>query len=93
MTIRVYTKEICQNCQKVKAFLSAEGEPFEEVNIESGEALTELRMQGVFTLVTPVLQIGTTFLTATDLFANDELQKERVREVLKSVGPIRYEKK
>jgi glutaredoxin len=83
MAIRVYTTKICPNCKKVKEFLAAEGAPFEEVEITSAEALTELRMQGVFTLVTPVVQIGSTFMTTTDLFADDELRKERVREVLK----------
>jgi glutaredoxin-like protein NrdH len=83
MAIRVYTTKICPNCKKVKEFLAAEGAPFEEVEITSAEALTELRMQGVFTLVTPVVQIGSTFMTTTDLFADDELRKERVRAVLK----------
>jgi glutaredoxin len=88
MAIRVYTTKICPNCRKVKEFLAAEGAPFEEVAITSAEALTELRMQGVFTLVTPVVQIGSMFLTTTELFANDELRKERVREVLKGEGAV-----
>jgi glutaredoxin len=88
MAIRVYSTKICPNCRKVKEFLVAEGAPFEEVDLTSAEALTELRMQGVFTLVTPVVQIGSLFLTTTELFANDELRKERVREVLKGEGEV-----
>jgi glutaredoxin-like protein NrdH len=88
MAIRVYSTKICPNCRKVKEFLAAEGAPFEEVDLTSAEALTELRMQGVFTLVTPVVQIGSLFLTTTELFANDELRKERVREVLKGEGEV-----
>jgi glutaredoxin len=88
MAIRVYTTKICPNCRKVKEFLAAEGAPFEEVAITSAEALTELRMQGVFTLVTPVVQIGSKFLTTAELFTDDELRKERVREVLKGEGAV-----
>jgi glutaredoxin len=88
MAIRVYTTKICPNCRKVKEFLAAEGAPFEEVAITSAEALTELRMQGVFTLVTPVVQIGSKFLTTAELFADDELRKERVREVIKGEGAV-----
>jgi len=82
MVIKVYTTKICPNCKKVKEFLAAEGEAYEEVDITTAEALTELRMQGVFTLVTPVVQVGSTFLTDNDLFNGDELRKERIKEVI-----------
>ena len=88
MAIRVYSTKICPNCRKVKEFLAAEGAPFEEVDLTSAEALTELRMHGVFTLVTPIVQIGSTFLTTTDLFAHEELRKERLREVLKGADEV-----
>ncbi len=88
MAVRVYTTKICPNCRKVKEFLAAEGAPFEEVDLTSAEALTELRMQGVFTLVTPIVQIGSTFLTTTELFAHEELCKERVRKVLKGADEV-----
>jgi len=88
MGIKVYTTEICPNCKKVKEFLAAEGEAYEEVDITTAEALTELRMQGVFTLVTPVVQVGSTFLTDNDLFNGDELRKERIKEVIMEEGEI-----
>lgn len=83
MDIRVYTTKICPNCKRVKEFLAAEGEEYEGVDITTAEALTELRMQGVFTLVTPVVQIGSVFLTHNDLFNGDELRKERIKELIK----------
>ncbi len=86
MKIRVYTTEICPNCKKVKEFLAAEGEAYEEVDITTAEALTELRMNGVFTLITPVVQIGSVFLTHNDLFNGDELRKERIKELIKKEG-------
>ncbi len=86
MVIKVYTTKICPNCKKVKEFLTAEGEAYEEVDITTAEALTELRMQGVFTLVTPVVQVGSTFLTDDDLFNGDELRKDRLKEVIREEG-------
>lgn len=86
MEIRVYTTKICPNCKKVKEFLAAEGEAYEEVDITTAEALTELRMNGVFTLITPVVQIGSVFLTHNDLFNGDELRKERIKELIKKEG-------
>lgn len=86
MGIKVYTTKICPNCKKVKEFLTAEGEAYEEVDITTAEALTELRMQGVFTLVTPVVQVDSTFLTDGDLFNGDELRKDRLKEVIREEG-------
>ncbi len=38
------------------------------------EALTELRVSGVFTLTAPVLQVGEEFFTVEDLFEGDNLK-------------------
>ncbi|HID19804.1 MAG TPA: glutaredoxin family protein [Methanophagales archaeon] len=83
MEIRVYTTKICPNCKIVKEFLAAEGEEYKEVDITTVEALTELRMNGVFTLITPVVQIGSEFLTYNDLFNGDALRKEKINELIK----------
>lgn len=86
MEIRVFTTKICPNCKKVKEFLAAEGEEYVEVDITTAEVLTELRMHGVFTLITPVVQIGPDFLTHNDLFNGDELRKDRIKELIKKEG-------
>lgn len=88
MEIRVYTTKLCSDCKTVKEFLAAEGEAFEEVDITMAEALTELRMNGVFTLVAPVLQIGSVFVSHTDLFTNGALRKERIRELIKPLQGV-----
>lgn len=82
MEIIVYTTKICPNCKQVKEFLAAEGREYEEVDITTAEALTELRMNGVFTLITPVVQIGSDFLTHNDLFTGDDLRKEAIKEMI-----------
>jgi hypothetical protein len=43
-------------------------------------------MQGVFTLFTPVVQVGLVFLTNDDLFEGDELRKERLKDVIEEEG-------
>ncbi len=82
--IKVYTTEICPNCKKVKEFLAAEGREYEEVDITTADALTELRINGVFTLITPVVQIGPAFLTHNDLFTGDDLRKEAIKEMIEN---------
>ena len=83
MDIKVYTTKICPNCKLVKGFLAAEGEEYREVDITTAEALTELRMNGVFTLTAPVVQIGSEFLTYDELFNGDTLRKEKINELIK----------
>lgn len=83
MDIKVYTTKICPNCKLVKEFLAAEGEEYREVDITTAEALTELRMNGVFTLTAPVVQIGSEFLTYDELFNGDTLRKEKINELIK----------
>ena len=89
MEIRIYTTKICPDCKKVKEFLAAEGEAYEEVDITTAEALTELRMNGVFTLVTPVVQVGSVFVTHDDLFTGGALRKERIKDLIKPLQGLR----
>lgn len=84
MEIRVYTTNLCPDCKRLKTFLEAGGVAFEEVDISTAEALTELRMNGVFTLMAPVLQVGSVFLTHPDLFTEGTLHEERIRELINS---------
>ncbi|MBN1455566.1 MAG: NrdH-redoxin [Methanomicrobia archaeon] len=86
MGIKVYATKVCPNCKVVKAFLAAEGEQVEEVDITTAEALTELRMAGVFTLITPVVQIGSRFFTSEVLFDGDVLRKDMLIAALKEEG-------
>jgi len=82
MKVRVYTTERCPNCELLKRFLAENGVRYEEVDMATAEALTELRLHGVFTLTAPVLQVGDRFLTYADMFEGGELRKEKILEVL-----------
>ncbi|MDF2955056.1 glutaredoxin family protein [Candidatus Alkanophaga liquidiphilum] len=82
MKVRVYTTERCPNCELLKKFLAAKGVRYEEVDMTTAEALTELRLHGVFTLTAPVLQVGEKFLTYADIFEGGELKKKRILDAL-----------
>ncbi len=84
MKIRVYSTKVCPHCREVKEFLASEGKEYEDVDITTPEALTELRMNGVFTLITPVVQVGDVFLTHDELFNGEELRKERLKELIEA---------
>ncbi|MBT8507217.1 NrdH-redoxin [Methanomicrobiaceae archaeon CYW5] len=66
--INVYTLENCPNCELLKDFLDGAGAKYTVRDMMSAEALTELRINGVFVREAPVLQVGKTFLTSKDLF-------------------------
>lgn len=83
MEMKVYRTKICPNCKIVKGFLAEAGAGYKEVDITNAEALTELRMNGIFTLIAPVVQIGSEFLTYDDLFHGDTLQKEKINKLIK----------
>ena len=83
MEMKVYTTKICPNCKIVKGFLAEAGAEYMEVDRTTAEALTELRINGIFRLIAPVVQIGSEFLTYADLFNGDTLQKEKIDELIK----------
>lgn len=64
----VYATKLCPKCEQLKSVLKARGAHFDVVDMASPEALTELRVNGVFTLTAPVLQKGDEFYTVDDLF-------------------------
>ena len=69
----VYSTETCPRCEQLKKILKGWGVQFKNVNMATPEALTELRVNGVFTLSAPVLQAGDNFYTVEDLFEGDAI--------------------
>ncbi len=74
MLCRVYTTPECPRCEQLKSFLKSRGVSFEVMDMTTAEALTELRVNGIFTLAAPVLQIDDRFYTTNDLFDGDRLK-------------------
>lgn len=70
----VYTTSDCPRCEQVKRVLAGWGVEFETVDMATAEALTELRVNGVFTLSAPVLMAGEEFYTVEELFDGDAIR-------------------
>lgn len=68
MICKVYSTKSCPKCEQLKAALVKAGIEFENIDMGTPEALTELRINGVFALSAPVLQVADNFYTIDDLF-------------------------
>lgn len=81
--INVYTLENCPNCELLKDYLDRVGAKYNVRDMMSAEALTELRINGVFVREAPVLQVKKTFLTSKDLFDADGVIEDVVGPLCK----------
>ncbi|MCZ7383762.1 MAG: glutaredoxin family protein [Candidatus Methanoperedens sp.] len=80
--ILIYSTKNCPNCRVLKQFLENKNVRFTEVDMATPAALTELRMNGVFTMAAPVLQIGNKFHTYNDLFTQDRINQNKLESLL-----------
>lgn len=83
MGILIYSTRNCPNCRVLKQFLENKNVPFNEVDMATPAALTELRMNGVFTMAAPVLQIDTKFHTYNELFTQDRINQSKLESLIK----------
>lgn len=74
MQYRVYSTKSCPKCEQLKAALEEAGISFENLDMATPEALTELRINGVFALSAPVLQVEEKFYTVQELFSGEMLR-------------------
>ena len=74
MVYKIYSTKSCPKCEQLKAALVKAGIAFENIDMSTPEALTELRINGVFTLSAPVLQEEDNFYTVEDHFSGDNLR-------------------
>ena len=61
--ILIYSTSNCPNCRVLKQLLDKKKVLYKEVDMATPAALTELRMNSVFTMTAPVLQRGKNFYT------------------------------
>jgi glutaredoxin len=78
----VYCLEFCPHCDILKDYLDRAGIAYNVLDLSTPEALTELRMNGVFVQEAPVLQINKTFLTSADLFVDESLRENLITQHL-----------
>ncbi len=82
MKYTVYTTNTCPRCEQLKKALTASGIKFENMDMATPEALTELRINGVFTLSAPVLQVDDIFYTIDDLFDGERIKDLKERGII-----------
>ena len=70
---RVYSTPSCPRCEQLKAALARASIDYVNMDMSTPEALTELRVNGVFTLSAPVLEADDSFYTVEELFIGDKL--------------------
>jgi len=81
--ILIYSTRNCPNCRVLKQYLENKKIHFTEVDMATPAALTELRMNDVFTMAAPVLQIGNKFHTYNELFTQDRINQNSLESLLK----------
>jgi glutaredoxin len=82
--IQIYSTVNCPNCRVLKQFFENKNIQYKEVDMATPAALTELRMNGVFTMSAPVLQVGGRFFTTKELFSQERIDQSRLESLLKS---------
>jgi len=82
--IQIYSTVNCPNCRVLKQFLENKNIQYKELDMATPAALTELRMNGVFTMSAPVLQVGSRFFTTKELFSQERIDQSRLESLLKS---------
>jgi glutaredoxin len=80
--IQVYSTSNCPNCRVLKQLLERMNVQYKEVDMATPAALTELRMNGVFTMSAPVLQVDNKFYTYRELFSQERLDNSRLDSLL-----------
>jgi glutaredoxin len=82
--IQIYSTVNCPNCKVLKQFLENRNIQYKEVDMATPAALTELRMNGVFTMSAPVLQVDSRFFTTKELFSQERIDQSKLESLLKS---------
>ncbi|MDY6958814.1 MAG: glutaredoxin domain-containing protein [Halobacteriota archaeon] len=82
LPIKVYTTEICPRCKQLKDVLKSQDMGFDEVNMSTAEALTELRVNGIFTTSAPVMQVGDDFFTSESIFEGAVVKTDLITSLL-----------
>ncbi|MFA5332568.1 MAG: glutaredoxin domain-containing protein [Methanoregula sp.] len=82
LSLIVYTLEFCPHCEILKKYLRTKGHSYSEKDLSTAEALTELRINGVFVNEAPVLQRGDDFFTSDDMFPGGEFDEKKVSAFL-----------
>jgi glutaredoxin len=76
--IIIYTTDVCPKCKILKNYFQSKNVAYEEMNMGTPAALTELAINNIFTNVAPVLQVDDQFLTHAEIFSGNTVNEERI---------------
>ena len=80
--IIIYTTTACPKCKKLKEYMKSAEIEYAEADMSTPASLTELRANGVFTMMAPVLQVGDSFLTLEEMFDGDRIRTDVIDGLL-----------
>ena len=80
--ISVYSTKLCPNCKMLKQLLGQENIQYKDIDMATPIGLTELRMNNMFTMSAPVLQIDNKFYTTKELCIQDIIDQDKVKTLL-----------
>ena len=76
--IIIYTTDVCPKCKILKGYFQSKSVAYEEMDMGTPAALTELAMNNIFTNVAPVLQINDRFMTYKEIFSGNQVNEEQI---------------
>lgn len=79
---KVYTTSNCPKCRKLKDYLSEKEIEYQEKDMTTPEARTELAMDDVFAKSAPILKTKHNYYKVNTLFNNNTLQKQKLNQIL-----------
>ena len=82
MKVKIFTLPVCPKCHLLINKLEELGIKFEEVTMTEPEPQTELLMNDVYVIETPVLRIGKKYYDHTKIFDGEHVHKNII-ELLK----------
>lgn len=81
--ITIYSTIDCPNCKILKHWLGRKNVCYKEIDMTTPMALTELRMNGVFAMSAPILQIDDKYYTQNELFVEGRIDNNKLENIAK----------
>ena len=76
MTIKVFTLPVCPKCHLLMDKMEELGVKFEEVTMTDPEPSTELLMNDIYTITSPILFVDGKYYTHENIFNGDGVREE-----------------
>ena len=76
MTIKIFTLPVCPKCHLLMDQMKTLGVEYEELTMTDPEPQTELLINDVYTITTPVLFLNGKYYTHEELFDGESVSKE-----------------